>query len=452
MGLKNEMEEKMKIKMIRVFMLLLLITVTVTSVTFARGNSESEKSQIIARFRSIEKEMRDYYGKGKFNIVIDLYERNLSNFDKRMVLRSIDIQVRLDIYQWVALSHFKLGQHEEVKLFLKKLRSRVAFSIFSKFFTTKNRLNEVFRHIWKEMETLYENGKLMDVIDLYKKYSGKDAGGKTLEENKIFKRAGSDIRADIYRLVALSYDDLDDIRMRDFYIKKIVDIKGPLESAIYRPSWRAIFQKEYILLPRSQVGYKIGGIYSTPRLDNGTMETGHSFEADSKNFWGGQFSLVIENGLSKNHSQCVELAVGILNVGYEDAKSGDTYRNQLSFLDLRYLFKYRFVKKSPKLTPYLQIGPFIRSVLSARSTLNSIVEQSLRLDDTRFDYGFLVAAGFGVGNIMGLAKFRLEFEVNYQHGFKNIFFDDPFFNGMKLRNWSLCVKVLMVSSSKAYKR
>lgn len=410
---------------------------------------------------NIEKKMQEDYYNRKFNELIELYNKYFLEAKagkEAMESKAVEKGIRADIYRWVALTNFKLKKHEEVEIYLKKLQ------------ISEVQLNEVFRYIGKEMEALYENGKLTDAIDLYKWYCREDDKGKALKEKKVFKMTRNDIRADIYRLVALSYDDLDDTVMRDFYIKKILAIKYRLESDIYRSSWITMAEKKYTVRPRLMAGIKIGLNYTFPHEVGTNKDYMNNFPYSlGWQMVGG----VCEYNLSKNLSVGLQLTITYLSFRYKSEVVTRTYehRHTFNYFETPLLFKWRFVNRKTKLMPYLQIGVFYRILLYAHKSIGGPLDPKMPedLDLTGLfrpgNTGFWVGAGIGYDTRIRYLRVFLEFDVNYKCGLNNIVNENQRgkykdiligyhdnFDDIKLRNWGFSFKIIWNLSWKAFKR
>lgn len=358
----------------------------------------------------------------------------------------------------------------------------------------KDELNRRFREIAEDMKQAYDNGKLNLVIDLYRE----KCCVKAFKERPVFQKVEEDIRVDIYRLVALSYDDLDDTAMRDKYLEKILDIRPHMESGIYRPSWRIIAREKYIVLPRLMMGVNTGlnitipnpyNRYSIlgPAASTGGDSYPKNYSYNLAHLLGAHISGVIEYTLSKNLSINVQVAPISLAFRYETNLKWESkgkritldfiHRQQLYYIEIPLFLKYRFVDIKSRLKPYVQIGGFLR----IQEFTHKIIDRTLETEseppvkDTNAFYlkklinpintGFCI--GTGITYDTGFVGFRLFFElgVNYKYCFNNIvdagrrynerelifgYYD--VFDDIKLRNWDLTFKILFPISFKAFKR
>ncbi len=359
----------------------------------------------------------------------------------------------------------------------------------------KDDLNEQFRETAKEMKQAYDNGKLNRVIDLYR---GKCCT-REFKESPLFKKVEEDIRMDIYRLVALSYDDLDETSMRDKYIKKILDIRPHMESVIYRPSWRRIAREKYIVLPRLMLGVNAGVNITIPHpyrrysILGPAASTGEDvYRKDYRykltHIWGLELAGVMEYTLTKHLSVNMQVSTISLRIYYENnlerkdngARGGNgsrtsldsIHRHELYYIEVPVFLKYRFVNVRSRLKPYLQIGGFFRGLQFAHKSIDTVLNgkketKLLNLEKRihRIDSGLCFGAGITYDTRFAGFRLFLELEVNYRHGFNNIVNEDQryenaelipgyydVFDDIKLRNWDLTFKILLPISFKTFKR
>jgi hypothetical protein len=360
-----------------------------------------------------------------------------------------------------------------------------------------------------EMKELYDDGKLNKLIDLYNEKCCEDKGdnssGEPGKEKKEFKKAEKEIRADIYQLVTLSYDALNRPGMRDIYLKKLLDIRPNVGAGVYWPSLRRIAEEKYIVLPRLLLGVNAGLNITRPHpykrysILGPDASTGwDSFPKDYSNnlahLWGAQLGGALEYTLTKNLSINMQISAISLafryknNVKQENKGEGSgenqqmsldfTHRHELYYLEIPLLLKYRFINKKSKLKPYLQIGGFLRILQFALKSIDTIPDtgyspyfeentKSFYLNKlvTGTNSGFCAGVGISYDTVFMGFPLRLEFGINYKHGFNNIIDEDhryeyeelisayyDVFDDIKLRSWDLHVKILLPVSFKAFKR
>lgn len=490
-GFKNEREKKMKQKPIRKtlqYIWFVVLLFTLVSAAFAKGSAKSEKEQLNEKFGKIAREMQEFYDNEDMDEVRNLFNKHCVEYDKmtpkagktREEFKKVDREIRAYIYRLVAFSYFELDQLGLGDDYLRKL--------------SKSQLNEAFREIAREMKEAYDNGILNNVINLYKKYCCKND-----KEKMVFKRVEDDIRADIYRLVALSYDDVDETRERDNYLERILDIRPHMESGIYRPSWREMVKNKYIVLPRLLLGFNGGANITIPYpyrnysiLGPTASTEWNSYSKDYSynlaHLWGAHLAGVVEYTLTKNFSINVQVSTISLTFRYktnlkwegegEPISLNFLHSHHLYYIEIPLFLKYLFVEFGdikPKLKPYLQIGGFLRILEFAHKTIDSVSKPENTPDDTKSFYlkklinrinsGFCMGAGISYDTKFMGFPFRLEFGVNYKHGFNNIVDKDQrykaedlvfgyydVFDDIKLRSWDLSFKILVPMSFKAFER
>ena len=358
---------------------------------------------------------------------------------------------------------------------------------------THEQLNERFRNIADEMKEAYDKGNLNKVINLFNKNCLKNK-----KELFIFRKVEEDIRMDIYRIAALSYDDLDETVMRDKYIKKILDIRPYMESGIYRQSWRKIAQEKYIVLPRILFGVNVGPNiaiahpykrYSILGPVQSTVEDIYHKDYSYRllDLWGAQLSGVIEYTLSKHFSVYMEVASISLafryktglkqEIGGEQVALDFIYRQRLYYIEMPFYLKYRFTASRSILKPYIQIGGFFRILQFAHKSIDRTVRIGpgppeedtsafyLRRLVSRFGNGFCIGGGFTYETRFSGFHLFLEFGINYKHGFNNIVNSDlrysdneliseyyDVFDDIKLRSLDFSFKILLPITFKAFTR
>lgn len=373
----------------------------------------------------------------------------------------------------------------------------------------KGQLKREFRKTAVEMKELYDDGKLSKLIGLYNEKCCEDKRdnnkGEPGKEKKEFKKAEKEIRADIYQLVTLSYDALNRPGMRDIYLKKLLDIRPNVGAGIYWPSLRRMAEEKYIVLPRLLLGVNAGLNITSPHPYNRYSILGPAASAGWDSFrrdysynlahlWGAQLGGALEYTLTKNLSLNMQISAVSLafryknNVKLENKGEGSgesrqmsldfTHRHELYYLEIPLLLKYRFINKKSKLKPYLQIGGFLRILQFALKSIDTIPDtgyspyleentKSFYLNKliTGTNSGFCAGAGISYDTVFMGFPLRLEFGLNYKHGFNNIVDEDQrykceelisgyydVFDDIKLRSWDLNVKILLPVSFKAFKR
>jgi hypothetical protein len=364
-------------------------------------------------------------------------------------------------------------------------------------------LNAQYRKIAEQMKELYTGGKLHQVIGLYNgtcckpgSVTGKLKPGK---EKKEFKKVKKEIRADIYHFLALSLIALHRLEPGEIYIRKILVLRRDEGTGGYWLSIRETAKNRYYVAPRLLVGVKLGTNFTMAHPGDRyavmefAAETGGDTYRKEYGFHfthsrGSQAGVIIEYALSKNLSVVMQPTVTSLKFQYknsferkeENINSGGntvittttldyTHRQELGYLEIPLLLKYRLIKS--KIKPYFQVGAYYSVLQSGTKTLDAV-----RLPDEEYkeeaivdikqlftgaNFGIWVGAGIGYE----IGGFHLQIEANYKHGFNNIIdeagrFENKelmfayydVFDDIKLRNWDISLKVLLPISFKAFRR
>jgi hypothetical protein len=355
----------------------------------------------------------------------------------------------------------------------------------------KAQLNEDFRKIADVMKESYDNGDLDNIIDLYNKNCCKGDKAKPGKEKRQLKKVRKEIRADIYKWMALSYFALDRPEKGNIYLRKLLALRHDEVTDSYWLSIRNTAKNKYYVGPRLSLGFKAGLTYSMaqPYKRYFIFEPEPSIGLDSyrKDYFfnftrsqGTQLGGIIEYGLTKNLSINVQANYTELkflyknSITWEEKGEGESitadfiHHQYKGLFEIPVLLKYRFVES--KLKPYLQGGVFCYVLISAYKTIDvdltkaeveTAVDIKIKDQFTTFNYGLWFGAGIG----FNLGRFRLEFEANYKHGLNNIVdvnhrYDNQaimygyydVFDDMKLRTWDLSLNVLLPISFKAFRR
>jgi hypothetical protein len=359
----------------------------------------------------------------------------------------------------------------------------------------REKLNQKFRSIAEEMKTAYGNGNLDQVIDLYKeKCSGK--------EKKKFKKVTHDIRAEIYRLVALSYYALDKPERGDYSLRKLLVLRRQEGTDKYWLSIRNTAREKYYVAPRLLVGFSTGinltmaqpfGRYSV--LEFVSEEKGapyaKDYPLDFNRSRGVHIGLNVEYALSKHFWLCFPPSLTNLKfqyeytLRYEGGKPKFTYKplQRVRCIEIPLLLKYHFAPAA-RWKPYLQAGGYFRFVTSATKDVYLYLidfdgtdvgellwdkDLSIKSRLTRAQVGLWLGAGVGFGIEAGGMKLEVSLEINYKHGLDNIvntgnrwgydnlqddrllYYHYDVFDDMKLDHLELGLKISLPISFKAFK-
>lgn len=108
---------------------LFVLFIILASLTLAYGSNKTDKAQSNKYFRKIVKEMEEAYENGNLNLVIRLYMERCLEDEKKQIkpgkekkeFIKTSKEIRVDIYQLVALSYYALDKPEKGDLYLRKL-------------------------------------------------------------------------------------------------------------------------------------------------------------------------------------------------------------------------------------------------------------------------------------------------------------------------------------------
>jgi hypothetical protein len=352
-------------------------------------------------------------------------------------------------------------------------------------------LNRQFRSISEQMKDFYQNGKLEEVIGLYEKNCLKEGKEK---EKKNFKKVNKEVRAEIYRLLYLSYTALDMPGAAEGILRKFLVIRH--REGVDKSDWvyiRKIAGAKYYVAPRFLVGLKLGTNFTMMQPGDRYMVL-EPVDSTRMDFYqkdyvfhlnhsrGTQFGMVLEYALTKHLSITIQPAVSTVKFKYtntftreregkDDLTLNYTHRHKLGYIEIPVLLTYRRI--TGKFKPYFQVGGYYSLLQSGEKLLQAVSlpdeeykEEAIvdiKQQFTTSNFGFWLGAGLEYElNNMGI---RLQAGVSYRHGLNNItdkaqryenkelmFSYYDVFDDMKPGNWALSVKVLLPLSYKAFRR
>jgi hypothetical protein len=353
----------------------------------------------------------------------------------------------------------------------------------------REKLIQEFRSIAEEMKTAYDNGNLDLVIDLYKK----KCSGK---EKRRFKKVTTDIRAEIYQLVALSYYALDKPELGDYSLRKLLVLRRQEGTDEYWLSIRNTAREKYFVAPRVLVGVSTGlnltmaqpfDRYSV--LEFVSEEKGDpyakDYPLDFNRSRGMHIGLNVEYSLTKHLWLCIRPSLTNLKFQYHytldyGGHPQYTYRplQQVQCIEIPLLLKYHF-SPAARWKPYLQVGGFFRFVTTAVKDVylkitefaGADIPEELWDEDisiksllTRTQGGLWLGAGVGYGIKAGGTKLEVSLEINYKRGLNNIvntdqrwsdhkllYYHYDVFDDIKLNHLELGLKISVPISFKAFK-
>ena len=352
-------------------------------------------------------------------------------------------------------------------------------------------LNTQFRTIAEEMKALYQDGKLEEIISSYKKNCLRRDKDKL---KKQFKKVNKEVRAEIYRLVFLTYTALDKPEAADSILAKFLAIRH--HEGVDDSAWvyiREIAEKKFHVAPRFTVGFKAGINYTMVQPGDRYMvlEPVNPAERESyhKNYRlhlnhsrSSQYGLILEYGLTKNISITIQPTLDTVRFQYKNVFTREqeddepttlnfTHRQQLNYVDVPVLLTYRLL--AGKFKPYFQVGGYYSILTAAEKLIHGVSlpgeeyeeEVIIGIKDQLNTSNFGVWISAGLEYELGRSGIRLQLATSYRHGLNNMVNEDrrfenkqlmyafyDVFDDMKLRNWDLSINILLPLSYKAFKK
>ena len=328
-------------------------------------------------------------------------------------------------------------------------------------------LNNKYRQIAQNLEKLYQNGELEEVISIFKQ-SCLVSTEDNAEETKEFRRIKSEFRADIYSVVSRAYVALDRPQLADRFLSKLFAIRVDEDFQEYWQAIKETKEYDYYVAPRLQIGGTLGANYAIPS----PTESFYVFSIPSANtnaitpirsnyyglnnafkkpeVLGTRFGLQVIYALTPRISLSPIVAFSSLRFGYIDqftwADSPNpvvrlsirTERNSfhtINFLDMPFYVRYQFMPKK-KLKPYLLGGAFYNLTLSGSKQIDIQEFPAVEVNGQRTDffgnassvdisitsllnnryYGLVGGAGLNYA----YENFRFSFSFTYRYGLNNI--------------------------------
>lgn len=352
-------------------------------------------------------------------------------------------------------------------------------------------LYEKYRSIADDMEDAYNDGDLNRVIKLYEENCRKNQTAQPGEEKKKFRRLKKELRAGIYKWLALAYIELDRPGLAEVFLKKLLVIRHDEDIGQYWLPLRKLARDKYDVLPRWQVGVILGANFTDIHLlepysvfqsiVDGGSDYGKTYGFHLNHSRGSQVGLTVQYALEKNLLLCVRPTVGSLQFQYKtglqwgdsDITAEMTHNQRIKYIGAPVYLKYLFY--NGKWQAYAQAGGFFRFNTAAYKSIDTVIKEtggkfeekikeiSILNQIVRSNFGFMLGASVSFGS--PLAGVHLELEVNYKHAFGNIvnrknryentdllfrYYD--VFDDIKIRNWEVSLNVLLPVSFKAFRK
>ncbi|MCK4763150.1 MAG: PorT family protein [Candidatus Aminicenantes bacterium] len=355
---------------------------------------------------------------------------------------------------------------------------------------------KTYRQIAREMEEAHKNGDLNRVFRIYEKYCGKGGKTKPGKEKRAFKRVNKEVRAEIYRLMFLSYSTLGRPAQADIFTRKYLAIRH--RTGIGK-TWKHLAYragKRYHVAPRFIVGLHGGANFTLarpqqrysvrePAFETGASRYEKNYIFDSRYSRGSRVGITLEYALDERFRVCIQPTLCALEFQYKDGEidtPGYTistiylHRHSLGYVEIPLLLKYYLTKS--KLKPYLETGGFLHLRTSAYKTIISRtldplsdghVKEEIFADLTVKKHILPMNSGFWIGAgcdyETGIGDISLSLEIAYKHGFRNIIDKEQrwqnnelmlgyydVFDDIKLRTFDISLKIMLPLSFKAFKK
>lgn len=326
-------------------------------------------------------------------------------------------------------------------------------------------INNKYKQVAQNLERLYQNGELEEVITIFKQ-SCLESNEDFAKETKEFRRVKSEFRADIYSIVSRAYIALDRPNLADRFLSKLFAIRVDEDFEEYWQAIRETKEYDYYIAPRLQIGGSVGGNYAMPTPTDGfsvfsvppttlTAPLRSDYYGLNNLFKkpevaGFRFGLQLIYALTPSISLTTILASSSLRFGYIDQFTWSdspapniklairTERNSfhiVNYLDIPFFVRYQFLPKS-KLKPYVIGGGFYNFLASGSKEINIQEFPSFEANGQRQDFlGNTSSAEIAISDLLSSRYYgliggsglnyayeylRLSFSVTYRYGFNNI--------------------------------
>jgi hypothetical protein len=326
-------------------------------------------------------------------------------------------------------------------------------------------INNKYKQIAQNLEKLYQNGELEEVITIFKQ-SCLTSTNEDAEETKEFRSVKSEFKADIYSVVSRAYIALDLPQLADRFLSKLFAIRVDEDFQEYWQAIRETKEYDYYIAPRLQIGGTFGGNYAMPTPTKSfyvfniptttslsplrTDYYGLNHALKDLDVLGARFGLQIIYALTPRISITPIIAFSSLRFGYIDQftwadspapalrLSIRTERNSfhtVNYLDIPVFLRYQFAPNS-KFKPYILGGAYYGLTISASKSINIQEFPAFEQNGQRTDFfGNTSSAEISITDLMsnrnyGLSGgaglnyayeyFRISFSITYRYGINNI--------------------------------
>jgi hypothetical protein len=326
-------------------------------------------------------------------------------------------------------------------------------------------INNKYRQIAQNLEKLYQNGELEEVITIFKQSCLVSTDDRA-KESKEFGKVKSEFRADIYSIVSRAYVALDQPQLADRFLSKLFAIRVDEDFQEYWQAIKETKEYDYYVAPRLQVGGTFGGNYAIPTstesfyvfntLSNNNISSLRTEYYGLNNIFkqtevlGARFGLQLIYALTPRLSVSPIIAFSSVRFGYIDQftwidspnpavrLSIRTERNSfhtINYLDIPFYLRYQLAYRH-KLKPYVLFGAFYNTTISGSKAIDLREFPAVEVNGQRTDffgnasnaeisitnllnrnyYGFVGGAGLNYA----YQYFRFSFSVTYRYGINNI--------------------------------
>lgn len=323
-------------------------------------------------------------------------------------------------------------------------------------------LNTKYKIIAQNLEKLYQNGELEEVINSFRKVC-LEKDEDLAKESKEFKKVKNEFKADIYSIVCRTYIALDKPHLADRFLSKLFAIRVDEDFQEYWLAIRESKSYDYYISPRLQIGGIIGSNLSfampTERFSifnnaqvgsNASSEKKYFSSLEQNNLIGFRLGFLLTYALTKNFALLIQPCYSNYRFGYQEFYGWadnpttnvslllDLEKNStqsISYIEIPAVMRYQFLIDK-KFKPYLLFGAFNGLLSNASKTLVIKELPGIRTNGARTDflgnsasaryditnllssnyYGFIAGAGMGYH----YQNFRLSFSATYRYGMNNI--------------------------------
>ncbi|SFE93377.1 outer membrane beta-barrel protein [Thermoflexibacter ruber] len=368
-------------------------------------------------------------------------------------------------------------------------------------------LNNKYKTIANNLEKLYQNGELEEVISLFRK-SCLEKDEDLARESKDFRKVKKEFQADIYSIVCRAYIALDKPNLADRFLSKLFAIRVDEDFQEYWLAIRESKSYDYYIAPRLQIGGVIGSNLSfampTERFSIfNNMQLGNSISSEKKyfnsfeenNLIGFRLGFLLTYALTKNFALLIQPSYSNYRFAYRDFYGWadnpapnlslllDLEKNSIqsiNYIEIPAVMRYQFLIDK-KFKPYLLLGAFNGLLSNASKTLVIKELPGIRINGEKTDFfGNTASARYDVTNLLsshyyGLVigtgmgyhfqNFRFSFSATYRYGLNNIvnpaqrytnqdlvFGYHDIFDNMLLNSLSLQLSISYVLTHKAFRR